>query len=250
MSFGISTAPEEFQRRLSDALKGLKGVSVVADDILIYGKDQTEHDDNLRKCLKRARECGLKLNKKKCRFHMRELPYIGHILTSEGVKPDLKVCAIRNMEAPMNSEEVRRFLGHVNYIAKFMPNLSAKSEPLRRLLNLPDKEFCWGVDQRTAYETLKQMLTSEKLLQYYDSRKLIVIQTDASTAGLGAVLLQKDKPVAYASISFSKSESNYAPTELECLAIVFAMNKFEQYIFGHPNVTIHTYLQRYAFTVT
>ena len=127
MPFGISTAPEEFQRRLSDALKGLKGVSVVADDILIYGKDQTEHDDNLRKCLKRARECGLKLNKRKCRFHMRELPYIGHILTSEGVKPDLKVCAIRNMEAPMNSEEVRRFLGHVNYIAKFMPNLSAES---------------------------------------------------------------------------------------------------------------------------
>ena len=169
MPFGISTAPEEFQRRLSSALKGLKGVSVVADDILIYGKDQAEHDDNLRNILKRARECGLKLNKKKCRFHMTEVPYIGHILTSEGVKPDpKKVCAIRNMEAHRNSEEVRRFLGHVNYMAKFMPNLSAESEPLRRLLNLPYKEFYWGVDQRTAYETLRKMLTSEKLLQYYD----------------------------------------------------------------------------------
>ena len=90
----------------------------MADDILIYGKDQAEPDDNLRKVLKRARECGLKLNKKKCRFHMTELPYIGHILTSEGVKPDpKKVCAIRNMEAPRNSEEVRHFLGHVNYMA-------------------------------------------------------------------------------------------------------------------------------------
>ena len=149
MSFGILTAPEEFQRRLSSALKGLKGASVVADDTLIYGKDQTEHDNNLRKFLKRARECGLKLNKKKCKFHMTELPYIGHIITSEVVKPDpKKVCAIRNMEAPRNSEEVRRFLGHVNYMAKFMPNLC---EPLRRLSNLPDKEFCWGVDQRTAY---------------------------------------------------------------------------------------------------
>ena len=87
-----------------------------------------------------------------------------------------------------------------------MPNLSAESEPLRRLLNLPDNEFCWGVDKRTAYETLKQMLTSEKLLQYYDSRKPIVTQTDASTAGLGAVLLQEDKPVAYASRSLSKTE--------------------------------------------
>ena len=125
-------------------------------------------------------------------------------------------------------------------MAKFMPNLSAESEPLRRLLNLPDKEFCLGVDQRTAYETLKQMLTSEKLLQYYDSRKPIVIQTDATTAGLGAVLLQDDKPVAYASRSLSKSESNYAPIELKCLAIVFATNKFDQYIFGHPSLFTQT----------
>ena len=144
-----------------------------------------------------ARECGLKLNKKKYRFPMTELPYIGHILTSEGVKPHpKKMCAIRNMEAPRNSEEVKHFFGHVNYMAKFMPNLSAESEPLRRLLNLPDKEFCWGVDQRTAYETLKQVLTSETRLQYYDSRKPIVIQTNASTTGLGAVLLQEDKLVA------------------------------------------------------
>ena len=82
MPFGISTTPEEFQRRLSTALEGLKGVSVVADDILIYGKDRAEHDDYLRKCLKRASKCELKLNKKKCRFHMTELPYIGHVLTS------------------------------------------------------------------------------------------------------------------------------------------------------------------------
>ena len=228
MPFGISTAPEEFQRRLSTALEGLKGVSVVADDILIYGKDRGEHDENLRKFFKRASKCELKLNKKKCRFHMTELPYIGHVLTSEGVKPDpKKVSAIKDMEAPRISEDVRRFLGHVNYMAKFMPNLSAESEPLRRLLNLPDNEFCWGIDQRNAYETLKLMLTSDKLLQYYYSRKPVVIQTDASTAGLGAVLMQEDKPVAYASRSLTKSESNYAPIELECLAIVFAMNKFD-----------------------
>ena len=80
------------------------------------------------------------------------------MLTSEGVKPDpKKVSAIKDMEAPRNSEDVRRFLGHVNYMATFLPNLSAESEPLRRLLNLPDDEFCWGADQRNAYETLKRM---------------------------------------------------------------------------------------------
>ena len=179
----------------------------MADDILIYGNDRATHDENVRKFLKRVSECKLKLNKKKCRFHMTELPYIGHILTSEGVKPDpKKVCAIKDMEAARNAEEVRRFLGHVNYMAKFMPNLSAESEPLRRLLNLPDKEFCWRIDHRTAYKTLKKTLTSEKLLQYYDYRK-----QDASTAGLGAVLLQDETLVAYASMYLSKSESNYAP---------------------------------------
>ena len=112
----------------------------------------------LRQFLKRALECGLQLNKKKCMFQMTVLPYIEHILTSEVVKPDpKKLCAIRNMEAPRNPEEVRRFLGHVNNMAKLMPNLSAENEPLRRLLIVPNKEFCWGVEQRTL----------EKLLQYY-----------------------------------------------------------------------------------
>ena len=78
--FGISTAPEEFHRRLSNTLEGLEGVSVVAADILIYGNNRAKYDENMRKFLKRANECGLKLNKKKCRFHMTELPYIGHIL--------------------------------------------------------------------------------------------------------------------------------------------------------------------------
>ena len=129
----------------------------MADDLLVYGKDRATHGENMRKFLKRASECKLKLNKKKCRFHITELPYIGHILTSEGVNPDpKKVCAVKDMEAPRNSEEVRRFLGHVNYMAKFMPNLSAEREQLRRLVNLPDKELCWGVDQRTAYNTYSQ----------------------------------------------------------------------------------------------
>ena len=211
----------------------------MAYDILIYGKDRPNHDDNRRNMLKCACETGLKLSKKKCRFHMSELPYIGHILTTQGLKPDAqKVRAIKDMEVPRDSEKVRRFLGHVNYMAKFMPNLSAESELLRRLLNTADKDLCWGVDQRTAYETLTRLLTSEQLLQYDDNRKPIVIQTDANTAGLDAELMQEDKPVAYISRSLSKSATNYAPIELECLAIVFATNRFNQCIFGHPDVTI------------
>lgn len=247
MPFGISTAPEEFQRRLSNALGGLPGIQVVADDILIYGKGATveearkDHDGNLVGLLKRALEFGLRLNKAKCRFLMTELPYIGHVLTPEGVKPDPnKISAIRGMVEPKDSEGVRRFLGHMNYLSKFIPNLSAESEPLRRMLNIPDQEFRWAADQQRAFENLKSLTTQEEVLQYFDPLKPVVVQTDASAVGLGAVMLQEGRPVAYASRSLNKSEPNYAPLELECLAIVFATGRFDQYLFGHPDVTVYT----------
>ena len=132
----------------------------MADDILIYGKadsmQEARDDHNLKKLLERACHVNLKLNLIKCLFHMTELPYIGHVLTSEGVKPDPgKVLAIQQMEPPNNSAEVKRFFGHVNYLSKFLPNLSAEGEPLRRIINLPDDEFCWGPDQEHAFEKLK-----------------------------------------------------------------------------------------------
>lgn len=247
MPFGLSSSPEEFQRRLTEAIGNISGIAVVADDILIYGKGDTvseavqDHNSKLRQLLIRAREINLKLNKDKCRFLLPEIPYIGHIITQNGVKPDPnKVAAIKEMVTPADAEEVRRFLGHINYLAKFIPDLSAESEPLRRLVNLPKSEFCWGEDQIRAFQKLKEIVTSDRILKYFNPNKQIIIQTDASTVGLGAALMQEGLPVLFASRSLTKCEQNYAPLELECLAIVFAMNKFDQYVFGHPEVIIHT----------
>lgn len=244
MPFGISSSPEEFQRRLQQALEGLEGISTVADDILIVGRGQTEaearrdHDSNFIKLLQRAREQNL--NRSKMRLHMKEIVYIGHVLSPDGVKPDPdKVCDIKNMPTPMDVEQVRRFLGFTNYIAKFMPNLSAVCEPIRRLVQ-KDAEFVWGPDQQEAFERVKDIATAERSLSYYDVTKPVVLQCDASTQGLGVTLLQNEKPVAYASRSLTASERNYTPIELECLAIVFACRKYDQYIYGHPDVTIHS----------
>ena len=146
--------------------------------------------------------------------------------------------AIQQMEPPRNSAEVRRFFGRVNYLSKFLPNISALGEPLRRLINLLDDKFCWGRDQEQAFEKLKQMTSSETMLRYYDPNLPVVLQQ--SSVGHGAVLLQQGRPVAYASRALTDCERNYAPLELECLAIVFATKKFDQYVFGHPDVTIHT----------
>ena len=144
------------------------------------------------------------------------------------------------MPTPHDSDAVRRFLGHINYISRFIPNCSAETEPLRRLIGVGPKEFRWGYDQERAFQALKQLAISDTTLSYFKVNHPVTVQCDASTEGLGAALIQDKKPVAYASRSLSDSEKNYAPIELELLAIVFAMQKFVQYVFGNAAVTVHT----------
>ncbi|KAL5481461.1 hypothetical protein EMCRGX_G021622 [Ephydatia muelleri] len=238
MPFGISSAPEEFQRRLQGALHGLSGVAVVADDVLVFGVGSTmeearvNHDDSLLKLLQRARECNLKLNREKLRLHMPEVLYIGHIISANGIRPDpAKVTAIQEMPEPAGVSDVRRFLGMCNYLSRYVPRLSEVSEPLRKLTEA-EATFGWGVEEKSAFEKLKELISDQQRLAFYDVRKPVVIQCDASTVGLGAVLMQEGRPVASVSRSLSKSEKNYVAIELECLAIVFACQKFHQYIFG------------------
>ena len=238
MPFGISSAPEEFQRRLQAALHGIEGVAVVADDVLVFGGGKTDeearqrHDEALVQLLMRARKTNIKFNKEKMRLHKSELQYIGHRISSKGVSPDpAKVKAIQQMAAPKSVTDVRRFLGMCNYLAKFIPNLSATSEPLRRLTE-KDSEFQWGLEEQAAFERLKDMICKDQILAFYDVSKPVVIQCDASTEGLGATLLQGGRPVASVSRSLTKAEKNYVALELECLAIAFACSKFDQYIYG------------------
>jgi hypothetical protein len=118
-----------------ECLQGLEGVTVFVDDIAVWGGSRKEHDERLQKVLKRCIEEGINLNRKKCKFAVQEAKYLGHVLSKEGVKVDEdKVRAVKEMQKPQNKEEVHRFLGMINYLAKFIPNCSAKTEPLRKLL--------------------------------------------------------------------------------------------------------------------
>ena len=170
----------------------------------------------------------------KLQLRVNSVKYLGIIVSDEGIKPDpAKVSAIVNMPLPNDKAALRRLLGMVNILASHVPNLATITAPLRALLKT-DSHFLWAHEHNTALEKLKALLSDSPTLRYFDPSVRSVIQADASQYGLGACLLQKGQPVAYASRHLSDTECNYAQIEKELLAVVFACNKFHHYIYGFP----------------
>ncbi|GFY08849.1 retrovirus-related Pol polyprotein from transposon 17.6 [Trichonephila clavipes] len=181
-------------------------------------------------------EAGLKLNSKKCLFATQEVKILGHLVSSNGVRPDPdKIKAVRNFPTPKNIHDIRSFLGLCSYFRRFIKGFCYLAEPLQSLLK-SGVEFHWGPEEVEAFNSLKKALTSDPVLGMYDERASTEIHTDASGYGIGAVLVQiqnnVEKVIAYASRTLTKAEKNYSTTERECLAIVWATNKFRPYIFG------------------
>ena len=239
MPFGISPAPEEFQRYLDSALEGLEGIKAICDDILVCGVGESyeeavqDHDNKLVKLLERCRSKGIKLNSKKLLFRRNQVSFMGHLITSKGLRPDpAKVESVQNMPIPSNKQAVRRLLGMVNYLQRFSPNLSSVTAPLRELLK-EENVFHWREDvEGKCFNEVKKILSSPPVLKYFDPDQEVELQCDASQKGLGACLMQDGQPVAYASRSLTNAEQHYAQIEKEMLAIVFGTEKFEQYIYG------------------
>ncbi|UYV62250.1 K02A2.6-like [Cordylochernes scorpioides] len=246
MPFGLKTASEEYQRRLYEIFQGLEGIEIIADDILILGKGDSyeealkDHDRNLENLFKTARQANLKFNINKVKLRLKEVKYLGHIITPHGLKPDPeKVKALKEMPHPESITELKSFLGFATYLCKFMPNISMISEPLRKL-TMKNSTWSWSKNHQAAFEQIKDLASKAPILRYFDADKSIAIQCDASKHGLGATLLQESQPIIFASRSLSKTEQNYAQIEKECLAIVFACERFHQYILGKCQVIVQT----------
>ena len=246
MPFGISSASEVFQRRMHQVIEGLDGVEVIADDFLVYGRGTTreqalrDHDNNLEKFLERCKQHNLVLNSDKLKLRLDEVPFIGHVLTADGVRPSSdKVRAVAEMPIPKDRPGIRRFVGLVQYLAKFMPKLSDMTAPLRKLLK-ESNPFIWTSVQQKAFDSIKTAITKLPVLRFYDLKDAVTIQCDASKDGLGAVLLQCAQPIAYASRALTSAETRYAQIEKECLAIVFAAERFDHYIYGRDNVEVQS----------
>uniref|UniRef100_A0A8C6M7K5 Gypsy retrotransposon integrase-like protein 1 n=1 Tax=Nothobranchius furzeri TaxID=105023 RepID=A0A8C6M7K5_NOTFU len=237
LCFGISSAPEHFQKRMSQLLEGLDGVVCQMDDILVYADTQTQHDKRLVAVLERLTKAGVTLKSEKCEFAKTSIKLLGQILDTTGVKADLeKVKAVSNMEAPTDVGGVRRFLGMVNHLGKYLPHLAEKTQPLRELLSTKNM-WCWSEAQQTVFDNIKAELSKPPNLALYNPKSQTTVSADASSYGLGAVLLQKQeddttKPVAFASRALTPTEQRYAQIEKEALAITWACERFSDFLIG------------------
>ncbi|XP_058868762.1 uncharacterized protein K02A2.6-like [Acipenser ruthenus] len=237
LPFGIASAPALFQRAMDQILQGLSGVHCYLDDILVTGRNEIEHLNNLDAVLQHLEEYGLRVQKDKCEFFKQSLEYLGHIIDATGLhKSPGKVKAIVDAPAPENVSQLRSFLGLLNYYSRFIPNLATILSPLNALL-CQGKQWQWTKDCEKSFKMAKEQLVSSEVLTHFDGNLPITLACDASPYGVGAVISHvlpggEERPIAFASRTLSKAEQKYAQIEKEALGIVFGVRKFHQYLYG------------------
>ena len=234
MPFGATVARDVFQCKLDQCFGMIKQVIVIADNIMILGKQQNhrDHDVALTTFLETARKCNVRLNFDKLQYKQTEVDFFGETYTTSRCKPaQIKVSAITEMPASTCKKQVQSFIGMVNYLSKCSVRLSEFLQPIRELSK--DKvPFNWGPEHQEAFKQMKIEIARVPILAYYNPRKQTVLQTDASIKGLGACLLQEEKPVYFASKALTKAQKGYVVIENESLAAAWAMEKFHHFLFA------------------
>jgi transposase InsO family protein len=257
MPFGLKGAPGTFQRLMNKVLIGINGIKafVYLDDIIIYAKDLNDHSQKITEIFQRLRQYNLKLQPLKCEFLRKEVNYLGHQITDEGVKPDpQKISCVKQFPIPRNVKEVKSFLGLSGYYRRFIRNYGQIAKPLTSLLK-KDVPYIWSDLCQTSFETLKNLLTQAPILQYPDFQKPFNLTCDASNYAIGCILSQgpigKDLPIAFASRTLNKAEINYNVTEKELTSIVWGIKVFRPYLFGqHFNIITDHRALVWLFNIT
>ena len=250
MPFGLTNAPAVFQRLMQQVVTPLNPpagpdfVSVYLDDILVFSRTLKQHLHYLKTVIEKLSDVGLKLKPTKCRFAQPELEYLGHVVGRDGLKTSPRLVeSVQQFPVPKSTNDVRRFLGLTSYYRKFIPNFAKIARPLHQL-TCKDVQFVWTTACHSSFEELKERLVSPPVLAYPCFQRDFVLETDASIDGVGAVLgqYQDDRtlhPISYASRALSRSERNYSITELETLAVVWAISHFRHFLYG-KRVTVFT----------
>ncbi|KAI3708785.1 hypothetical protein L2E82_38236 [Cichorium intybus] len=234
MPFGLTNAPAVFMDLINRVCRPFLDTSVIVfiDDILVYSRSQSEHEVHLRQVLELLRREKLYAKFSKCEFWLREVQFLGHVINAEGVKVDLaKVEAVMKWEPPRSPTEVRSFLGLAGYYRRFVENFSSIAVPLTKLTKKGEK-FTWSEKQQEAFQKPKQALCEAPVLVLPKSGEEYVIYSDASRIGLGCVLMQKGRVIAYASRQLKNAKKKYPVHDLELAAVVLALKLWRHYLYG------------------
>jgi len=238
LPYGLNCASEVFHRVMTEHFSDIDGVFLYVDDLIIFAKNKEQHDLILKKVFERARQINIKFNKIKCHIGVQEVKFLGHIFNKNGVKPDNEKVKAINLPTPKCVKDLQRFLGMINYLGAYIPNLASESSILRDLLK-KNSLWQWDENYEKAFCHLKNVISTFLVLNYFDCSKPITLSVDASQNAVGAVLLQDNKPCGYASKSLTESQQNFAQIEKELYAIMFGCTKFHQYLYGQT-ITVQT----------
>ncbi len=242
MPFGLKNAPSDFQRLMEIILHDLnwKICLVYIDDIIVFSKTFEEHLENLQLVFTALENANLRLKPKKCAFLKPSIQFLGYVISEKGIEVDPeKVRAVQETEYPKDVKQLQQFLGMVQWLRRFVPNLAHHASPLYQALK-KDEPFEKTPEREAAFQKLKDLLITPPVLRFpvYKTGCDFLIQTDASGSAVGAVLMQQDQnekwTISYVSRQLIPAERNYSATERECLALVFAFKKFRHYVWGFP----------------
>ena len=253
LPFGVKVSQDVFQRKLDEILKDVPNVAGIADDILVYGRTDTEHDLAFINMLETCRQNNVGLNSEKLQFKKGKVKFFGHTLTPQGLQPaEDKLKAIQNIKTPTTSTELLTVLGMINYLNRFSVKLAEHTAPLRKLTK-KGIHFRWEAHHQAALDKIKEELSKAKIISFYDPNPATttILQCDASQIGLGAWIRQidnsgNDKIVAMALRALNDTEKRYSNIERECLAVVFGLEKFEYCLYGREVIveTDHSPLEQ------
>ncbi|XP_062713385.1 uncharacterized protein K02A2.6-like [Aedes albopictus] len=243
LMYGVASAPAIWQRLMEEILSGIPGVTVFLDDIRVTGPNDQEHLRRLTEVLKRLSTYNMRINIDKCQFFTDEIEYCGYRIDKTGIhKVRSKVEAVQNMPTPANKDQVRSFVGLINYYGRFFPNLSTTLYPLNNLLKnaVP---FVWSKQCQAAFDSVKQEMQSDRFLVHYNPSLPLVLATDASPYGVGAVLSHvyadgSERPISYASQTLNATQQAYKQVDWEAYAIIFGVRRFYQYLYGRRFILV------------
>jgi hypothetical protein len=251
MSFGLTNAPAYFMYLMNSVFMNEldKFVVVFIDDILIYSKSEAEHAKHLRIVLQRLRDHKLYAKFSKCEFWLDSVKFLGHTISKDGISVDpSKVQEVMDWKPPKSVHQIRSFLGLAGYYRRFIPDFSRIAKLMTELLKKGVK-FVWSEDCDQSFHTLRKHLTLAPVLTQPDMSKPFEVFCDASGTGLGCVLMQENRVIAYASRALRPHEKNYPTHDLELAAVVHALKLWRHYLMGnHCNIYTNHKSLKYIFT--